>query len=123
MSGELAPPTNSLSVDRAFVCDDCGHCWYYDRHRCSECAGQSFSTYELDTGEVIAKTTVEMTPPDIRSPNYLGLARFDGVQVIAQLADDAVSVGDTVEFAGEHQLRAEQRTEKPRLTAVEGQAD
>ncbi|MDF9745937.1 hypothetical protein [Natrinema salsiterrestre] len=70
-----------------------------------------------------AKTTVEMTPPDIRLPNYLVLARFGGVQVIAQLADDTVSVDDAVEFAGKHRLRAEQRTEKPRLTAVEDPAD
>lgn len=115
-SGEERP--DEVPIDRAFVCDDCGARWYYDRHRCPDCSGQTIGTYELDDGVLIARTTVEMTPPDVRSPNHLGLARFGEVKLTAQLTDEDVEVGDRVAFAGAHRLRDSREASDPRLTAL-----
>ncbi|MFT4946260.1 MAG: putative OB-fold protein [Natronomonas sp.] len=114
------PPATgeALPVDHAFVCPACDHRWYYTRARCPECAHDEPSTYELGTGDVVATTTVEVTPPDVRSPNRLGLVRFEAVQLIAQLEGEEVSVGDTVEFTGEYQLRDGQEFTGPRLSPV-----
>ena len=79
-----------VAVDRAFRCADCGRRWYYQRRRCPDCSGTDATTYGLETGELVAVTRVEMTPPDVRSPNRLGLVSFDGVRLIAQLADEAL---------------------------------
>jgi uncharacterized OB-fold protein len=111
--------TDGLPADAAFVCDDCGRRWYYTRGRCPDCQSDSVSTYQLTEGELIARTDIAVTPDDVRSPNPVGLVRFDDVQLIAQLADDSVSVGDRVAFAGAHRLRADDETEQPRLTPVE----
>ena len=113
----------SVAVDRAFRCTDCGRRWYYQRRRCPDCSGTDATTYALETGVLVAVTSVETTPPDVRSPNRLGLARFDGVQLIAQLADEALSVGDAVEFAGAYRLRDEQERSRPRLSAVDGDSE
>lgn len=108
----------SLRADEAFRCLDCDRRWYYARARCPDCAGREFGTYALDEGVVVARTTVHTTPPDVRSPNALGFVRFDnGVQVVAQLSDDAVGVGDTVAFAGSTPLR-DGDAPQPRLVSV-----
>ena len=107
---------DGLRVDEAFVCDDCGERWYYTRRRCPECGGTDVSTYVLGEGELVAYTEVRVTPPDVRSPNLLGLARFDEVRLIAQLADDDPSVGERLTFAGAARLREGDRREHPRLT-------
>ncbi|WP_418280603.1 hypothetical protein [Halorubrum sp. DTA98] len=108
-----------IAVDRAFVCERCDTRWYYDRSRCADCGCRTVSTDELERGVLVAKTTVETTPPDVRSPNHLGIARFGDVQLIAQLADDAVVAGDPVEFAGEYRLRDGDDDSAPRLRRVE----
>lgn len=109
----------AIPVDHAFVCDDCGNRWYYTRNRCPDCRGDDISTYELADGELVAWTTVAVTPVDVRSSNPLGLARFSDVQLIAQVSDDEVSIGDPVEFAGAYRLRNGGETVEPRLTVVE----
>lgn len=106
------------AVDEAFVCEACGERWYYTRVRCPDCGSDAVGTYELDAGEVLAVTEVAVTPPDVRSPNRLGLVSFDGVRLIAQLDDEATS-GDSVAFAGRHRLRTSDDSEQPRLTTVE----
>ena len=106
------------TVDQAFVCEDCGSRWYYDRYRCPDCAGKEHSLYELGTGELVAVTTVEMTPADVRSPNPLGLARFGDVQLLAQLDDETLEAGDPVEFAGAYRLRHDSDETQPRLTSA-----
>jgi uncharacterized OB-fold protein len=108
-----------VAVDRAFRCADCGRRWYYQRRRCPDCSGTDATTYGLGTGELVAVTRVEMTPPDVRSPNRLGLASFDGVRLIAQLADEALSPGDAVAFAGANRLRDGDEALRPRLDAVD----
>jgi uncharacterized OB-fold protein len=105
-------------VDHAFRCVECDHRWYYTRARCPECGHAEAEAFELDTGEVVASTTVAVTPDDVRSPNPLGLVRFGGVQLIAQLVDESIAVGDTVEFAGEYELRDGDESRGPRLRAV-----
>ena len=111
--------SEELPVDVAFVCAECDRRWYYTRSRCPDCHGNEISTYRLEEGELIAWTESAVTPPDVRSPNYLGLARFGSVQLIAQLRDDSASVGDSVTFAGEYRLRNDDDLEQPRLTLVE----
>lgn len=106
-------------VDHAFRCANCDHRWYYTRARCSECGHGKSSTFELGTAEVVATTTVEVTPEDVRSPNPLALVSFGDVQLTAQLVDQSISVGDAVEFADQYWLRDGDESTKPRLTAVE----
>ncbi len=106
-----------LRVDEAFQCSSCDQRWYYTRSCCPNCRGEHVETYTLGEGTVVAATTVEVTPPDIRSPNWLGLTRFEDVQLIAQLTE-RVSVGDRVGFAGEYRLRSGDEHSNPRLTAV-----
>ncbi|MEY7851734.1 Zn-ribbon domain-containing OB-fold protein [Natrarchaeobius sp. A-rgal3] len=113
------PESDSVPVDHAFVCEECGHRWYYTRRRCPDCAGTEHSTYELEVGELLAWTENRVTPADIRSPNRLGLARFGEVQLIAQLSDGEVSVGDRIAFEGDYQLRRGSEAQNPRLTPVE----
>ncbi|WP_123620528.1 Zn-ribbon domain-containing OB-fold protein [Halorubrum sp. CSM-61] len=117
-TGGERPAEQGVPVDRAFVCDDCGARWYYDRHRCPDCSGRTIGTYELGEGVLVARTTVEMTPPDVRSPNHLGIARFGKVRLTAQLVDGDVAVGDRVAFAGAHRLREGGDATDPRLTAI-----
>lgn len=110
-------PTDRLRIDQGFECEHCGHRWYYTRPRCAECRGAEFAPYDLPRGELLSVTEVHATPPDVRSPNRLGLARFGDVQLIAQLDGDASS-GDPVEFAGAHRLRSGDEEPEPRLTPV-----
>jgi len=103
----------------AFVCETCGARWYYTRHRCPDCGETAVATYALGEGELLAVTEVHVTPPDVRSPNHLGLARFDGVQLVAQLVDGSGAVGDTVAFDGEHELRGRRLGSHPRLRVLD----
>lgn len=106
----------------AFRCESCDGRWYYTRPFCPDCGSEDVTTYSLDTGVLLAKTTVHVTPDDVREPNELGLVRFDsGVQVIAQLGDATLSVGDGVAFEGEHVLRggSEEPVVGPRLVAAD----
>ena len=118
MSDDRSSAQEEPPVDHAFVCSACDNRWYYTRARCPDCGHDDPSTYELGTGAVVSTTTVEVTPPDVRSPNRLGLVRFDGVQLIAQLEGETVAVGDTVEFAGEYGLRDGEEFRAPRLSPV-----
>ena len=126
-SNDDSPPTpaspadRDLRADRAFVCDDCGRRWYYDRRRCPGCGRSSVeaSTVRLETGAVVATTTVETTPPDVRAPNHLALVRFDEIRLIAQAADGDPSPGDAVRFDGSHRLRDGRDETDPRLVAVD----
>ncbi|VTT86813.1 hypothetical protein DM2_2851 [Halorubrum sp. DM2] len=121
MTDRDTPTDRDLPADRAFVCDDCGNRWYYDRRRCPNCGRSSAdtATVRLETGTVVATTTVETTPPDVRTPNYLALVRFDEVQLTAQAADGNLSPGDRVRFAGSHRLREGRDRSDPRLVAVD----
>ena len=98
----------------ATTCETCDETWAYDRVRCRNCGGEQFTETDLDEGELLAVTVSRVTPPGVREPNHLGIARFeDGVQVTAQLADEGLSVGDSVVLAGDYDLRGE--TRGPRL--------
>ena len=109
--------TDRIAVDEAFVCEHCGHRWYYTRSNCPNCRRDRVTTYTLGEGTLIAVTSVVMTPPDVRSPNPLGIARFGEVQVVGQLAQEA-AVGDRVTFAGAYRLRDGDEETNPRLTVV-----
>ena len=110
-------------VEQAFVCEDCDQRWYYTRNYCANCGGDRVATYSLTSGELVALTRVNVTPADVRSPNLLGLAEFGDVRVIAQLTDETASVGDTVTFAGEYQLRDGDTRGRARLEGVDSTAD
>lgn len=89
----------------ATECRNCGETWAYDRARCPNCGGEAFADVELGVGELVATTVSRVTPPDVREPNPLGVARFGDVQVTAQLADDDLEPGDDVVLAGDYELR------------------
>lgn len=112
------PADETIPVDHAFSCENCGHRWYYTRSRCPNCAKNEVETYKLSHGELVVRTEVSMTPPDVRSPNALGLVRFGDLTLIAQLADDVAEVGSRVTFTGEHRLRDGDEFMGPRLTSV-----
>lgn len=97
---------SEMQVDHAFVCDACSSRWYYTRERCPDCQSTVVRTYQLETGRVLATTTVHVTPPDVRSPNHLALVRFnEGVTIIAQVQEEDISAGDKVEFGETAVLR------------------
>lgn len=89
----------------ATECTTCGETWAYDRVRCPNCGGESFETVELGEGELVSTTVSRVTPPGVREPNPLGIARFGDVAVTAQLVDEELSAGDDVVLAGDYELR------------------
>jgi len=103
--------------DEAYRCRECGHRWYYTRGRCPACRHDAADTYRFGLGELVAVTEVAVTPPDVRSPNWLGVARFDGVGVLGQLvtrrrwATECGSAGN--------RLREDDEQRQPRLRVVE----
>jgi len=97
----------------ATACVDCGEAWAYDRVRCPACGGRDFESRPLGEGELVATTVSRVTPPGVREPNALGVARFGDVQLTAQLADDDLEPGENVVLAGEYELRDGERG--PRL--------
>ena len=97
----------------ATACADCGEAWAYDRVRCPSCGGREFEDQPLGTGELVATTVSRVTPPGVREPNTLGIARFGDVQLTAQLAAEDLTVGDDVVLAGDYPLR--EGTRGPRL--------
>lgn len=107
-------------ADRAFGCRACGRRWYYTKPQCPDCGSEpsAHGTEELGQGEVRTVTRVEVTPGDVRSPNRLALADFDGVRLIAQVTGE-VAVGDRVAFAGSFTLRGGDDDRQPRLRVVE----
>ena len=114
-----SPPAD-VPVDHAMVCQSCDARWYYSRRRCPACHSTAFASYPLGTGELLAITTVHVTPSGVRSPNRLGLVRFDdGVSLIAQLTGSP-AVGDRVAFEDLVVLRdGEDPVVGPQLTTTE----
>ena len=94
-------------VDRAYRCVKCNRRWYYTKLICTGCGSDTIETYDLDVGTVASVTVIHATPDGVRSPNRLALARFDGVGVLAQVADsvDGLAAGDEVRFADDYVLR------------------
>lgn len=105
-------------MTRLAACAECETRSYYAGSRCPACGGRTERVDEdLGRGELVAVTTVHVTPPGVPSPNRLGVARFDGdVQVLAQLADD-LDAGDTVALRGDEALDESGETRGPRLHA------
>lgn len=97
----------------AMECTTCGAASAYDRVRCRDCGGDEFRAVELGEGELVSTTVSRVSPPDVREPNPLGIARFGDVALTAQLADDGLSAGDAVVLAGDYELR--DGTRGPRL--------
>ena len=86
-------------------CVDCGRRTFYEKGRCSDCGGKRFECVPAGTGKLLAVTTVHVTPEEVREPNALGLATFQGgANIIAQL-DDEFAVGNSVELVPDNELR------------------
>lgn len=118
--------SETLWVDEAFRCENCDHSWYYTNPHCPNCSGENIATYSLNTGELLSSTTVYTTPDDVRTPNRLGLVRFDDeVQLIAQIEGNDCEIGEIVKFAGEHVLRGDSESVVygPRLVPVDNSRD
>ena len=98
----------------ATACRNCGEAWAYDRARCPNCGGSDFEARDLGRGKLLATTVSRVTPPGVREPNHLGIARFGDIQLTAQLAGAAdLDAGDDVVLAGDYELR--EGTRGPRL--------
>lgn len=126
--GETSAGEEDGRLDRGVECNDCERRWYYDRHRCPDCGGTDHRPVDLGRGELVARTVARVTPPDVREENPLGLARFDGVGVAAQLPPDEESrpeVGDAVELRGSFPLRRgpDGRVTGPRLVSPDGESN
>ena len=89
----------------ATECESCDEAWAYERVRCPNCGGEEFESVELGAGELVATTVSRVTPPGVREPNPLGIARFGDVALTAQLVDEELDAGDEVVLAGDYQLR------------------
>lgn len=89
----------------AFECAACGRRTFYTKRRCLDCGSADLREVDPGIGELLAVTSVHVTPDGVREPNDLGLAAFPyGANVIAQLGED-LSVDDPVRLAGDHELR------------------
>jgi uncharacterized OB-fold protein len=97
----------------ATECVACGAASAYSRVRCRNCGGDEFQAVDLGEGKLVSTTVSRVTPPDVREPNPLGIARFGNVALTAQLADADLSAGDAVVLAGDYELR--DGTRGPRL--------
>ena len=88
-------------VGHAYRCLTCDHRWYYTKLACPNCRNDNIETYKLDAGVAESITIVHATPKGVRSPNRLAIARFDGIGVVAQVADTdpRLTAGDSVRFA------------------------
>lgn len=92
-------------MTRVLECEACGRRTFYEKRRCLDCGNGAFAETTPSTGELMAVTTVHVTPEGVREPNELGLAAFPGdANVIAQL-DDELAVGDAVDLDGDYELR------------------
>lgn len=79
-------------------CTNCGNCTFYEKYRCLECGNSSWIKREPGTGELLAITTVHVSPDGVSTPNLLGLAQFeDGANFVGQLESD-LTVGDSVKL-------------------------
>lgn len=101
-------------------CEACGYRTFYSTRLCPDCGSDRFDTRPAGTGELTAVTTVHVTPPGVREPNRLGVARFDGVGYIGQIEGEATP-GDAVCLVDGFDLREtdEGTYSGPRIVAVE----
>lgn len=116
----MTGPDSDPPANRAFACRECGRRWYYTKPQCPDCGSDpsAHGTETLGEGDVRAVTRAEVTPGDVRAPNRLALAEFDGVRVIAQV-DGGAAVNDRVAFAGAFRLRSGDDERQPRLRVIE----
>jgi uncharacterized OB-fold protein len=92
-----------MSVDE---CRHCGRRSFYRKSYCPNCGHEEVSTLDPGDGELLATTTVTVTPNGVREPNRLGIAKFaGGANMIAQLGDESLSVGDSVRLEEDCVLR------------------
>ncbi|MDS0476907.1 OB-fold domain-containing protein [Natrinema sp. 1APR25-10V2] len=102
-------------------CTDCGNCTFYEKRRCLECGNSSWIEREPGTGELLAITTVHVSPDGVPTPNLLGLAQFeDEVNLVGQLESD-LAVGDPVKLDTGRTLRDNGNKTRtgPRLVSAE----
>lgn len=85
-------------------CADCGYRTFYEKQHCMDCGSQEWDNQEPGVGELLAITTVHVSPKGVRSPNRLGLAKFEGANLVAQIGED-LSVGDNVKLDDGNILR------------------
>lgn len=101
----VSEPDRESAPSTATECMDCGAGWAYDRVRCHDCGGNDVRKVELGVGELVSTTVSRVTPPGVREPNPLGIADFDDVSLVAQLADEDLTAGEDVVLTGEYELR------------------
>ncbi len=102
-------------------CTDCGNRTFYEKQRCLECGNSSWIERDPGTGEILAITTVHVSPDGVSTPNLLGLVQFeDGVNFVGQLESN-LTVGDRVKLDTGSILRENENGTKigPRLVSAD----
>ncbi|SEP16718.1 hypothetical protein SAMN04487948_11811 [Halogranum amylolyticum] len=87
-------------------CANCGYRTFYKKRHCMECGSQQWDKQESGIGELLAITSVHVSPKGVRKPNRLGLAKFEGANLVAQIGKD-LNVGDNVKIDNGNTLREE----------------
>lgn len=85
-------------------CTNCGYRTFYEKRHCMECGNQQWDKRDPGVGELLAITTVHVSPTGVREPNQIGLAKFEGANLIAQTRED-LDVGDSVKLDDGNVLR------------------
>lgn len=87
-------------------CTECGKYTFYEKRCCLECGNDSWVECDPGSGELLAVTTVHISPEGVPEPNLLGLAQFEnGVNLVGQLESD-LTVGESVELDPGRTLRS-----------------
>lgn len=92
-------------MTQAIECTNCGRRSFYKKRCCLDCGGGDFTTVPAGEGQLRCLTTVNVTPPGVPNPNYLGLASFAGSANIIAQAEGYLSVGDTVRLDADRDIR------------------
>lgn len=86
-------------------CTDCGRRTFYEKRYCTECGNGEWNEREPGTGELLAVTTVHVSPDGVRKPNRLGVAQFEGQANLTAQVESDLDVGDRIRIDGENALR------------------
>ncbi|NHN48021.1 hypothetical protein G9464_10480 [Halostella sp. JP-L12] len=91
-------------MTKVLECSNCGYRTFYKKKHCLECGGQEWNKQEPGVGELLAITTVHVSPEGVREPNRLGIARFEGANLVAQIRK-GLNPGDNVKLDDSNILR------------------
>jgi uncharacterized OB-fold protein len=81
-------------------CRSCEHVTATPKRVCINCGARELDAVELPTrGTVHSETTIEVTPEGFDGPYQVIMVELGSVNLLVRV-DDAVEIGDAVEFSG-----------------------